>query len=334
MLSTPGEEGFSPVVEATAIEDEEPLFAEVAAYANALRRMQNDIIALLDSEPCHPILIRLAWHDSGTFDAGIERWPHCGGANGSIRFDDELLHSPNAGLAKGLRLLERVHAKNPMISWADLIQMASAEAIVHAGGPRIPLRYGRVDSPMPFEEEGNLPDALPPFSCPAHAKYDAAAHLRAIFYRMGFEDQDIVALSGAHTMGRSFKERSGTTSHSCGAAGASRYTLPTCARTARGLPSKSVEVEEPFLGMPGGMSWTPSWLHFDNSYFTLRTAQTCNGCQQTKCSCPIQIFLCTSQGIETRKRRSSMTMPSHIKDSVNLVLDSFQPVAFPCQGNQ
>lgn len=31
--------------------------------------------------------------------------------------------------------------------------------------------------------------------------------------RMGFNDQEIVALSGAHTIGRAFKERSGTTPH-------------------------------------------------------------------------------------------------------------------------
>ena len=29
-----------------------------------------------------------------------------------------------------------------------------------------------------------------------------AAHLREVFYRMGFNDRDIVALSGTHTVGR------------------------------------------------------------------------------------------------------------------------------------
>lgn len=33
-----------------------------------------------------PILIRLAWHDSGTYDASISEWPKCGGANG--RYDE------------------------------------------------------------------------------------------------------------------------------------------------------------------------------------------------------------------------------------------------------
>ena len=34
-------------------------------------------------------------------------------------------------------------------------------------------------------------------------------HLRHIFYRMGFNDQEIVALSGAHALGRCHKDRSG-----------------------------------------------------------------------------------------------------------------------------
>lgn len=36
-----------------------------------------------------------------------------------------------------------------------------------------------------------------------------ADHLRTIFYRMGFTDQEIVALSGAHVLGRCHKDRSG-----------------------------------------------------------------------------------------------------------------------------
>lgn len=36
-----------------------------------------------------------------------------------------------------------------------------------------------------------------------------AQHLRDVFYRMGFDDRDIVALSGAHALGRCHEDASG-----------------------------------------------------------------------------------------------------------------------------
>ena len=36
-----------------------------------------------------------------------------------------------------------------------------------------------------------------------------AVHIRDIFYRMGFNDREIVALIGAHTLGRCHADRSG-----------------------------------------------------------------------------------------------------------------------------
>jgi L-ascorbate peroxidase len=159
--------------------------------------------------------VRLAWHDSGTYDARISAWPACGGANGSIRFGAELGHGSNAGLVKGITVyLAPIQKRHPSVSWADLIQLGSACAVAHAGGPRLRMRYGRVDVPTEAQcpPAGRLPDAMPPFGDGAP---DAAAHLRAVFHRMGFNDAEIVALSGAHTLGRAFKERSGTTQHGC-----------------------------------------------------------------------------------------------------------------------
>ena len=60
-------------------------------------------------------------------------------------------------------------------------------------GPHIPWRPGRVDydNGDKCPPDGRLPDGA-----------KGALHLRDIFYRMGFNDQEIVALSGAHSMGR------------------------------------------------------------------------------------------------------------------------------------
>mmetsp|Transcript_2359 Transcript_2359/g.4464 ORF Transcript_2359/g.4464 Transcript_2359/m.4464 type:complete len:317 (-) Transcript_2359:401-1351(-) len=226
------------------------------SYRTALKQAKADIWKMLDTINCNPILVRLAWHDAGTYDMKVKDWPNCGGANGSIRFDLELGHGANAGLLKAINYLKKIKAKYP-ISWADLIQLGSATAIEHAGGPVIPMKYGRIDTETKEEcpKEGNLPDAYPPFGDGAS---DAARHLRNVFYRMGFNDREIVALSGAHTIGRAFKERSGVVDNGYGEDAATKFTCPF--HRARADKKEGV-------GMAGGKSWTSNWLTFDNSYF-------------------------------------------------------------------
>jgi len=74
-------------------------------------------------------------------------------------------------------------------------------AIEALGGPKIAWRPGRRDVESAKHAPltgGRLPDAD-----------KGADHLRAIFGRMGFNDQEIVALSGAHALGRAHTDRSG-----------------------------------------------------------------------------------------------------------------------------
>lgn len=70
------------------------------------------------------------------------------------------------------------------------------------------MKYGRVDgdSPDTCSPEGNLPDAEAGpeglyGGCKEMEDKTAAGHLRKVFYRMGLGDEEIVALSGAHTFG-------------------------------------------------------------------------------------------------------------------------------------
>lgn len=234
----------------------------------ALKGAESDFRALIAEKNCNPILVRFAWHDSGTFDQRIPTWPERGGANGAIRFDPELTMGANAGLAKAKGYVAEIQKKWPMVSWADLIQMGSAISIEMAGGPKIDMKYGRkaVTDPSQcagpksrqgFGDNTGLPDAKPPFGCGATS---AAEHLRNVFTKkMGFTDQDIVALSGAHTIGRAFKERSGTCPFGYSDAAASKYTKSSCIARCDGAAG---------IGMAGGAAWTKNWLTFDNSYYT------------------------------------------------------------------
>ncbi|XP_019417657.1 PREDICTED: probable L-ascorbate peroxidase 6, chloroplastic isoform X2 [Lupinus angustifolius] len=213
-------------------------YGTVSAVASDLDQLKNareDIKELLKTKFSHPILIRLGWHDAGTYNKNIEEWPQRGGANGSLRFEVEQKHAANAGLVNALKLLQPIKDKYSGVTYADLFQLAGATAVEEAGGPKIPMKYGRVDvtSPEQCPEEGRLPDAGPP---------SPADHLRQVFYRMGLNDKEIVALSGAHTLGRSRPDRSGW-----------------------GKPETKYTKDGP--GAPGGQSWTAQWLKFDNSYF-------------------------------------------------------------------
>jgi L-ascorbate peroxidase len=196
--------------------------------------------------------VRLAWHDSGTYDNRNKSkpWPNAGGAIGSIRTDHEINAGPNAGLKKAIdAYLKPIKDQLPNTSWADLIQLASAVGIETAGGPKIDMKYGRVDG-VPTEL------APPPFGLPGVCTggEDAAKHLKEVFYKYDMNDKDIVALSGAHTLGRAFKDRSGTVAE--GSMG------PFTSYTTRGCPFMANSLTA------GGRSWTKDWTKFDNTYFS------------------------------------------------------------------
>jgi L-ascorbate peroxidase len=97
---------------------------------------------LYHSTHANPIIVRIGWHDSGTYDKNIpaSEWPKAGGAVGSIRFKPELSHGANAGLDRALALLEPIKQKYPLVSYADLFQLGSKIGIEEAGGPKLPLK--------------------------------------------------------------------------------------------------------------------------------------------------------------------------------------------------
>ncbi|GMJ15861.1 ascorbate peroxidase 6 [Hibiscus trionum] len=131
-------------------------------------------------------VLRLVFHDAGTFEMNES----LGGMNGSIVY--ELERPENAGLKKSVKVLEKAKQEIDAIcpvSWADMIAVGGAEAVSVCGGPKIPVTLGRLDSGEP-DPEGKLPQET----------LDAAG-LKQCFQRKGFSTQELVALSGAHTIG-------------------------------------------------------------------------------------------------------------------------------------
>jgi cytochrome c peroxidase len=143
-----------------------------------------------------PVILRLAWHSSGTYD----KETNVGGSNyATMRFPPESLHGANAGLDLARDLMENVKREFKWISYGDLWTLGGVAAVQEMAGPKIPWRPGRIDGfAVNVTPDGRLPDAS-----------QGADHLRNIFYRMGFSDQEIVALSGAHALGRCHTNRSG-----------------------------------------------------------------------------------------------------------------------------
>ncbi|KAK8215358.1 hypothetical protein M8818_001979 [Zalaria obscura] len=164
--------------------------------------VRKDIEALLhqpdyDDGSAGPVLVRLAWHSAGTYDTATDT----GGSNGAgMRYEAEGGDPSNAGLQHARVFLEPLKAAHPWITYADLWTLGGVVAIAALGGPSIAWLPGRTD----YVDDSKLP---PRGRLPDGAK--GAAHLRTVFGRMGFGDQEIVALSGAHNLGRCHGERSG-----------------------------------------------------------------------------------------------------------------------------
>jgi len=156
-----------------------------------------------------PLFLRLAWHSAGTFCKSSGT----GGSNGAtMRFEPEISWGANAGLKLAQDMLEPVKKKFPQVSYSDLWIFAACVGIEEMGGNKVPFTPGRVDKssgkqcPLwdgPTAKDGKLPGA------DAGSPDKTAAHLRYIFNRMGFDDREIVALSGAHGLGACHTDRSG-----------------------------------------------------------------------------------------------------------------------------
>jgi len=167
--------------------------------------VRSEIAKLVSSDPDKgPTLVRLAWHSSGTYD---KMQKDGGSYGGTIRFKEELAHGANAGLTKAVGWLEPIHKAQKGLSYADLYTLAGVVAIEEMKGPKIPWRAGRKDA---LTADAVTPDGRLPAADKGSPEATAQG-LRDVFGRMGFDDREIVALSGAHALGRCHPDASGYT---------------------------------------------------------------------------------------------------------------------------
>ncbi|GFR50939.1 hypothetical protein Agub_g13259 [Astrephomene gubernaculifera] len=135
------------------------------------------------------VALRLPFHDAGTFSGSQGG----GGLNASVRF--ELDRPENMGLKRGWRIVEQLRGDlrgtpaDGCVSDADLVALAGAFAVRLCGGPDIAVPIGRPVA-AGADPAGRMPGET--FS---------AEQLKAAFADKGLSVQEMVALSGAHTLG-------------------------------------------------------------------------------------------------------------------------------------
>jgi catalase (peroxidase I) len=174
------------------------LTLSLASFDHTHVRQEIEKVIDVDLGVIAPALIRLAWHSAGTYSA--KDLPH-GGANGAtMRFEPEAGYEDNRGLDVALDSLNVVKDLTPGISYSDLWVLAGYVAVEKLGGPHIKFVEGRIDatdgSMCPPEDRLPMDDA-------------SATEVQNIFYRMGLNDRELVALMGAHSVGHTYPENSG-----------------------------------------------------------------------------------------------------------------------------
>ena len=143
--------------------------------------------------------MRLAFHDAVRRADGQTR-----GADGSIQY--EIPDAENVRLGRPLALVMAM--KPDGLSVADAVAVAGAAAVEASGGPRIAIGLGRLDASAaapatlgrPIKQPGDEARDVVKRTLPEPGL--STVGLRRYFRRVGLSDQELVALMGAHTLGR------------------------------------------------------------------------------------------------------------------------------------
>ncbi|BFG33763.1 hypothetical protein CerSpe_200370 [Prunus speciosa] len=147
-------------------------------------------------------LLRLHFHD-------------CFGCDGSLLLDDtssvkgEKTAGPNNNSLRGFEVVDKIKSQLEktcpgVVSCADILAIAARDSVKILGGPSWKVKLGRRDSKTASFAAANNSGALP-------SPYANLSQLKTTFQAAGLNKRDLVALSGAHTIGNarctSFKDR-------------------------------------------------------------------------------------------------------------------------------
>jgi len=143
-----------------------------------------------------PRLNRAAFHDAADYN----KWTGQGGPDGNLVMGQEAFYGQSHGLPMMVRssLSQFKKQFGDSLSWADLLQIAGMVATEIAGGPKFEeygFEPGRIDNPTRASLDGLLPNA---------GNLATMNTNRDFWFRAGFDDHEIVASMGAHTLGGSF----------------------------------------------------------------------------------------------------------------------------------
>ncbi|KAJ3684178.1 hypothetical protein LUZ61_013342 [Rhynchospora tenuis] len=138
-------------------------------------------------------LLRLFFHDC-----------FVNGCDGSILLDDtptftgEKTAKPNNNSVRGFEVIDQIKSAVEkvcpgIVSCADILAITARDSVVKLGGPNWDVKLGRKDSKTASLQDANN-DIPPPTS--------NLSNLTSKYAAKGLSTQDMVALSGAHTIGQ------------------------------------------------------------------------------------------------------------------------------------
>uniref|UniRef100_A0ACD5Y501 Uncharacterized protein n=1 Tax=Avena sativa TaxID=4498 RepID=A0ACD5Y501_AVESA len=153
----------------------------------ALATIKSGVTAAVSSDPrMGASLLRLHFHDC-----------FVNGCDASVLLSgNEQNAGPNAGSLRGFSVIDNIKTQveavcKQTVSCADILAVAARDSVVALGGPSWTVPLGRRDSTSATGNTGDLP-----------APTSSLAQLQAAFSKKNLDTTDMVALSGAHTIGQ------------------------------------------------------------------------------------------------------------------------------------